>query len=172
MAEDFQLSRLRRGEWVLGVSSLALVVILFVVPWYGLPSTYTHTASTLGAASSFSGWESLTVLRYLILLLGLGGVTCWYLQARCLAPALPICAVVLETALGVVVLVGLYYRVIIAGPAVSVTHNDPAAFVGLALSIAVVVGCYLSLREDDAPVPGSGVAIEELRLPPASGLHA
>lgn len=163
---DFQLSRLRAGEWVIGVASLALVVILFVVPWYGLPGTYTHSAASLGAASSFSGWESLTVLRYPILLLGLGGLICWYVQGRCLAPALPVSAVVLETALGVVVLIGLYYRVIIVGPAVPVAHNDPAAFVGLALSVAVVVGGYLSLRADQAPAPGQVVPVEGLRVGP------
>jgi hypothetical protein len=96
---SFRLSRLRAGEWLIGVASLALLVILFVVPWFGLPATYAHAAASLGAASSFSGWESLTVIRWLILVLGLGGLLCWYLQARCLAPALPVCAVVLETAL-------------------------------------------------------------------------
>jgi hypothetical protein len=168
---SFRLSRLRAGEWLIGVASLALLVILFVVPWFGLPAPYAHAAASLGAASSFSGWESLTVIRWLILVLGLGGLLCWYLQARCLAPALPVCAVVLETALSIVVVAGLYYRVIIAGPAVSVAHDDPAAFVGLALAMAVLVGGYLSLREDRAPAPGSVVEVDRVRLSPPGGLR-
>lgn len=167
---EFQLSRLRAGEWMIGVSALALLVLLFVVPWYGLPSTYTRSAAALGAATSFSGWESLTILRYLILLLGLGGLACWYLQGRCLAPALPVCAAVLEAALGIVVVVGLYIRLIFLGPPVPVAFPEPVAFVCLALAIAVVVGCYISMRQEQAPAPGQVVAIEKLRVaPPASG---
>lgn len=166
---EFRLSRLRAEEWVIGVASLAVLVLLFVVPWYGLPGTYTRSASALGAASSFSGWESLTVLRYLILLLGLGGLLCWYLQARCPAPALPVCAVVLETALGIVTAIGLYYRLIFAGPPVAVAHPDPAAFVELALCLAVVGGGYMSLRRDQAPAPGSTAPIETLSISPRAG---
>ncbi len=165
---SFRLSRLRAGEWLMGVASLALLVILFVVPWFGLPATYAHAAASLGAASSFSGWESLTVIRYLILVLGLGGLLCWYLQARCVAPALPVSATVLETALAVVVVIALYYRVIISGPVVPVTHDDPAAFVGLALAVAILVGGYLSLRQDQAPPPGSVVEMERLSVAPPS----
>ncbi|HWD63698.1 MAG TPA: hypothetical protein VG405_00865 [Solirubrobacteraceae bacterium] len=160
----FRLSRLRAGEWLIGAASLALLVILFVVPWFGLPSGYAHAAASLGAASSFSGWESLSILRWLIVLLGLGGFLAWYLQGRCLAAALPVCAVVLETALSVVVVVGLYYRVIIAGPVVPVAHDDPAAFVGLALAVAVLVGGYLSLRQDQAPARGAVVELERRRV--------
>ena len=158
----FRLSRLRAGEWLIGGASLVLLVILFVVPWFGLPAPYAHAAASLGAASSFSGWESLSVLRWLIVLLGLGGLLCWYLQGRCVAPALPVSAVVLETALSIVVVAGLYYRVIIAGPVVPVAHDDPAAFVGLALAVGVMVGGYLSLREDQAPAPGSVVEVERV----------
>ena len=161
---SFRLSRLRAGEWLIGSAALVLLVILFVVPWFGLPATYAHAAASLGAATSFSGWESLTVIRYLIVILGLGGLLCWYLQARCLAPALPVCAVVLETALAVATVVALYYRVIIAGPVLPVTHDDPAAFVGLALAVGILVGGYVSLREDQAPPPGSVVELERLSV--------
>jgi hypothetical protein len=164
---SFRLTRLRAGEWLIGSASLVLLVLMFVVPWFGLPATYAHAAASLGAASSFSGWESLEVLRWLILVLGLGGLLCWYLQARCLAPALPVCAVVLETALAIFVVAGLYYRVIIAGPVVPVAHDDPAAFVGLALAVGVLVGGYLSLRQDQAPPPGSVAEIERIPLTPA-----
>lgn len=163
----FRLSRLRAGEWLIGLSSLALLVILFVVPWFGLPSAYAHAAASLGAASSFSGWESLSVIRWLILVLGLGGLLCWYLQGRCLAPALPICAVVLESALAVVTVIALYYRVIIAGPVVAVAHDDPAAFVGLALAVAILAGTFVSMRQDQAPSPGSVVEIERLSVAPS-----
>lgn len=167
----FKLSRLRAAEWVIGLAALALLVILFVVPWFGLPATYARAAAHLGAASSFSGWESMSVIRWLVLLVGLGGMLCWYLQGRCLAPALPVCAVVLESALALVTVAGLYYRVIIAGPVLPVAHDDPAAFVGLALAAAVLVGCYLSLRQDQAPAPGSVVEIEQLKLAPPRGMR-
>jgi hypothetical protein len=69
------------------------------------------------------------------------------------------------------VVAGLYYRVIIAGPAVSVAHDDPAAFVGLALAAVVLVGGYLSLREDQAPALGSVVEVDRVRLSPPGGLR-
>ncbi len=165
----FELSRIRKGEWIVGVASLALLIMLFAVPWYGFPAAYSHAAATLGAPYHFSGWESLTVLRFPILLLGLGGVLAWYLQGRCLAPALPVCAIVLETALGLIVTVWLYFRTLISLPGAHLAEAKPGAFVALTLAVAVLVGGYLSLREDGAPAPGSVMPTETLGLAPRPG---
>lgn len=166
---SFELARLRRPEWVIGVASLILLVILFTLPWYGFGGQYAHSAAALGAHVSFSGWESLPVLRWLIVVLAVGGLIAWYLQARCEPPALPVCAVVLETALALVVSAGLVYRVLIELPNADLVQTRPAGYAGLVLALAILWAGYRSLRDDQAPEPGTSVHIETLRISPRAG---
>jgi hypothetical protein len=158
------LSRVRAGEWLIGLAALALLVILFALPWYGFESVYAHNAAALGQRVQFSGWQSLAVIRVLVLILVAGGLTAFYLQARCVAPAIPVCAVVLETAFGLVVVVALVYRVLINIPNVHLLQADYGAYIALALAVAIVVGGYISMRQDRAPAPGTVVPIEYLRV--------
>lgn len=160
----FSLARVRAGEWMIGLGALALLVVLFALPWYGFEAVYAHNAAALGQKVQFSGWQSLSVMRVLVLILVAGGFAVFYLQARFVAPAIPVCATVLETAFALVVVVCLVYRVLISVPNVHLLQAEYGAYIALALATAILVGGYASLRQDQAPEPGTEVEIEYLRL--------
>lgn len=160
----FSLSRLRGGEWMMGLAALALLVILFALPWYGFESVYAHNAAALGQKVHFSGWQSLSVIRVLVLILVAGAFAAFYLQARCAAPAIPVCAVVLETAFGLVVVAALIDRVLVNVPNVHLLQAEYGGYIALALAVAIVVGGYISMRQEGAPTPGTAVPIEYLRV--------
>jgi hypothetical protein len=171
---SFRVNRLRDGEWLVGVSGLLLLVCLFALPWYGFTSAYGPTAATLGVKTSYDGWQSLEFVRFLIVLLALGGIVTWWLQATRPAAAIPICAVVLEVALGVIVLIALIDRVLVNLPVDSrLVDAKWGAYAGLMLTLLVLTGAYRSLRRDDVAAEDAPTEIETLRvrLRPEAGVR-
>jgi hypothetical protein len=130
---SFHPARLRPPEWALGGTSLALLVAVFALHWYG------------GA----NGWQSLTVLGPFAALVGVLGIAAWLLQASQGAPALPVTAAVVELALGIILVIGLIIRVVTDPPRLG-------GYLGLVLAFLVALAAYASLRRDgvaDADAP-------------------
>jgi O-antigen/teichoic acid export membrane protein len=139
---------------VIGVASVALIVVLFATPWYA-----TQTATD-------NGWLSLSILGPFALLVGLLGLGVWWFQASRRSPALPVCATLIELPLSFVLSVGLIVRVLIAHPA-GVTSVRYGAYAGLVLALAVTAGSFWSSRTDgispqDAPAEIETISLAEL----------
>jgi hypothetical protein len=171
---NLRLYRLRDGEWLLGVSAILLLVCLFGLPWYGFTGVYGPTAAVLGVKTSYDGWQSLEIIRFLIVLLGLGGVTSWWLSATRPAAALPVCATVLEFALGLIVLLCLIDRVLVNLPVdSSLVEAKVGAYLALLFTFTLLIGAYRSLRRDGVSPRDAPGEIETLRLMqrPAAGIR-
>ena len=170
------LRRVRPEEWLVGVLSLALLAVLFGPAWYRV--------AAYGIAGplhyrDLTGWQSLSIVGPLALVVAVGGVALVVVQAARAAPALPVSASGVEAVLAFVLTLGLVFRVLIDQPALtygSGFHNSvfrsvvdvrSGAYAGLGLAIAVLAGSYWSLRRDGTPAlaPGSP-PIETLRVGP------
>ncbi|HYB27412.1 MAG TPA: hypothetical protein VEF89_12405 [Solirubrobacteraceae bacterium] len=137
---DFHPSRLRRGEVLAAVGAVLLLVFLLVGKWYG------H------ASHSPTGWEALTVLRWLLAVTIACAFALAITQATRRAPAVPAALSVIVTVLGLITVLALIYRVLINPPA----HQQAIAYLGLLSAIALAYGGYLSMRQEgisrrDAP---------------------
>ncbi|HEY3727551.1 MAG TPA: hypothetical protein VGL51_10280 [Solirubrobacteraceae bacterium] len=164
---EFQPSRLRRGEIVVGSSALVLVVVLFALPWYGLSGDIGRTAATLGLATTVNGWNGLTTLRWLILITVLAGLALTYFQGTRRAPAIPVSLSVIVITLALLTALCLIYRVFISVPGPdSLIEARAGAYVGLAGALALVYGAYRSLREEDRPDLERNAAIPTVELEP------
>jgi hypothetical protein len=146
---QFHLSRLRRGELVAGGAAVVLLLCVFLLPWYGLNSSFAAIAQRLGVSTSLNGWQSLTTLRWLMLVTILAAVALVYLQGTRRAPALPATLSLIVTLLGGLTALSLVYRVLINVPgASSVVDRKAGAFLGLVSGFAIAYGGYRSLREE------------------------
>lgn len=150
----FRTSRLRSGEMLAGVAAVVLLVCLFALPWYGLDSSVATIAQRLGVSTSRTGWESLTTLRWLILITSLAALALVYLQGTRSAPAMPAAFSLIVTVLGVIMALALVYRVLIDVPGANdVVNRQAGGFIGLVAAILVAYGGYRSLRQEGvAPV--------------------
>jgi hypothetical protein len=151
---DFDASRLRRGEWLAGASAVLLAIFLVGGKWYG-------GAGRTGG--SLTGWQALTDLRWLLLVTIVAAVGLVFTQATRRAPALPVTMSLVVMLLGIVTVVALIIRVLIDPP----PNEQAGAYLGLLSAIGIMVGGYLSLRQEgvarrDAPAnipivrPGAG----------------
>ncbi len=163
---EFDRSRLRSGEWIVGAGSLVLLASTFLLKWYALSGPLAQTASKfLGLSTSVNGWDALSNLRWLIVLTALGGLAVFYFQATRRAPALPVSSTVIVTVLGFLTSIALIYRVVIDEPGgYSVITQRFGAFAGLFSAIAIAVGGYRSLREDGIAATDGPGEVETVKL--------
>jgi hypothetical protein len=163
-------TRLTLAEWLLGAGSLLLLVDLFGLDWFGYSSRFRALAVMLGQSASANGWNSFTVLGPLTLVVGLAGLAAAYLTAARRSPALPVVITTLLLPVSFLQTVWVAIRVLLDGPSVhlvqaggaNVITTLPGAYLGLALSIVVFAGVYLSLRRDGVADDDAPAVIETL----------
>ena len=149
-------SRLRRGELLVAASGVLLLVLMFVLKWYG-PGVI---AKSHFAKGSVNGWHGLLHLRWLMVATIAASLFLLLVQATRPAPAVPLTMSVIVTLLGVATLLWLGYRVLISVP----PHQRVAPYLGLACVIGIVFGGYLSMRDERIGPRDERVDIPTVRL--------
>jgi hypothetical protein len=145
----FERSRLRTGEVIAGVAAVVLLLSVFLLPWFGLTGMIAPVAARLGVSTSVNGWQSLTTLRWLMLVTSLAALALVYLQGTRRSPALPATFSLIVMLLGGLTTLALIYRVLINVPGTnSVTDHRVGGFIGLISACAIAYGGYRSLREE------------------------
>ncbi len=146
-----RLSHLRRGEILAGLAAIGLLVLVFVVPWFGSG----HTTAT--------GWHSLPVLRWFLLVTAGAGLLLAFFQETRRAPALPVVMAVIVTLLALVTAILLIIRLPTAADTPQV-----GAYLGLVCVAAIGVGGFFSMRDEDGWKPGPDRPVERVSLPSAA----
>ena len=143
---------------------MLLAIVLFALPWYGFKPAVSPVAGTLGLSTSFNGWQSLSHTRWLLVLTILAAVALAYFQATRRAPAIPVTLSVIVTALGLVSLLALIYRVLINVPGPdSILQAKAGAYVGLLCAVGVLIGAILSMRQEGISPHDAPAEIETIR---------
>jgi hypothetical protein len=123
------LRRLRAGEWLAAAGGAALIVSL-LLPWYG----------------DATGFEVLTVVDVLLVLVAAVGFALAVLQATQDSPARPVGAGVVTVPSGFAGVVLVIFRLVDSpGDAAGV---EIGAYLGLAATVAITVGGWLSIANE------------------------
>ncbi len=167
---EFNASRLRKGELIVGAGGIVLLASMFLLKWYGLGGSAASEAGRLGFPTSINGWHGLTTLRWFMLVtIGLS-LALVFFQATRRSPAVPVSLSVVVTVVALITVIALIYRVLINEPGPdSLIDQKPGAYIGLIAMLAIVFGGFLSLREEgvrEADGPGE---IETIPLTGARG---
>lgn len=164
-------TRLTVGEWLLGGGSVLLLIDLFGVSWFSYSSRSHALAVMLGQSSSANGWNTFTVVGPLTLVVCLAGIAAAWLTAARPSPAVPVVIITLLLPVAFVQMLWVAIRVLLDGPSVHLIPGGPnvvsaqgGAYLGLALSVVVFAGVYLSLRRDGVAVGDSPARIETLAV--------
>jgi hypothetical protein len=163
--------RLAIGDYLVGGGGLVILVALFALPWYQAPSNIKGALLLMGAGLTANGWQELIWIGPLALLVGLLGLGATYLQQTRASPALPITTTLVLAPLAVLLSVALVVRVFISPPGVQLPASDGGqlqvcvgAYVGLAATLVMATGTWLSLRRDGVDPRDSPEHIETLPL--------
>ncbi len=156
------LRRVRRGELIAAACGLLLLVFLFALSWYSLNGTLAPEARVLGGRTSYTGWGSLTNMRWLLLVTAVVALALAYFQAAERAPAIPVTLAVIVTVLGALSVLALIYRVLINPPGGNL-DQQAGAYLGLVAALGIAYGGFASMREESGADP-AGLEIETVRL--------
>lgn len=167
-----RFTRLGLGDWLDGLASVALLVVLFALPWFAVHANFMPVLSRLGETVSANGWQTYTVVGPLTVLVCGLGLAQWLLQLTRSAPALPILVTVVQAPLSLVLLIWLIVRVLIFPPSMNMplggTGNAltarPGAYIAVALAAAIVLGVLISLRRDGVDPADTPAQIETFQL--------
>jgi hypothetical protein len=143
------LRRLRFGEWLALAGGVLLIVSLFL-PWYG----------------DVSGFEAMTVIDILLVLIAAVGIALAVLQATQTTPALPVAFGVLTVVIGAIGVLLVLFRLIdspgdVGGPAAG-------AWLGLVAAAGMTVGGWRALANEHVPHLPPGPEPELRPAPPGS----
>lgn len=165
-------TRLALGEWLLGISSLLLLVDLFGATWFEYRPQYHAVATMLGQRTSANGWQAFELIGPLALIVCVLGVAICVLTATRRSPAVPVVMATLLAPVSFVLAILVAIRVLLDQPSVhlaqaggaNVIETRAGAYLGLVFCVAIFAGIYLALRRDGLAPEDSPVAIETLRV--------
>jgi hypothetical protein len=144
---QLRISHLRRGELIAAASAVALVVVLFALSWFGTPH------------ATLNGWHSLPVLRWLVVVSAWCGLLLAVFQQTRRAPALPVVMSVIVTALSLLTAIVLVIRLL-----TSADTPQVGAYLGVVCVLAMLVGGFYSMRDEDGWQPGPDHPVERVPL--------
>jgi len=126
------LRRLRAGEWLALAGGVLLIASLFMT-WY----------------DDLSGFEALSVIDILLVLIAAVAFALAILQATQTSPSLPVAFGVLSVTIGAIGVLLVLFRLIdapgdVGGPAAGV-------WLGLVAAVAITVGGWRSLANEHVP---------------------
>jgi hypothetical protein len=147
--ESFDISRLRQGEKIAGGSAAALLIVLFVFKWFGYKGAGANFAGSLGINLSLTGWQSITLTRWLILITIIIALGTAFITATQRTVALPVAGSVMTAAGGIVITILVFYRVVISHPGSnSLIGAKFGAYLGLLFCIGIAVGGWRSMQDE------------------------
>jgi hypothetical protein len=129
---SFDLSRLGRGEWIVGAGGVVLLASMLALPWYQVES---HTVN---------GWNSLVSFRWFAIATLVLSAALLFFQATRRAPAVGVAFSVFVTIFGAVTAAWLILRVGIDPPA----GRKVGGWVGLAGALAIMYGGASAMRRE------------------------
>lgn len=165
-------TRLGFGEWLLGFTSVLLLIDMFGVSWFAYAPRYHAIAIMLGQRVSATGWETFSILGPLALIVSASGLAAAWSTASRPSPAVPVVITTLLAPLALLLAVLVAIRVLLDRPAVHLAQAGganvitvrPGAVAGVVLGFGVFAGCLMALRRDGVAAADTPGSIPTLRV--------
>lgn len=164
----FDRTRLRWPEWVVAVSALVLLIVMFVMNWYTVLLVSGGRGPKFLVPDTLSGWDAVRHLRWLLLVTCVAGLALFVLQATRRSPALPVTLSHFVPLLGGASVIWLFIRVVVDPPG----GRCPGGWVGLVAAGVLTWGAFRSLRMEGILPTDAPAHIPTVELPPPGGPDA
>ena len=152
---SFDISRLRRADWIVGGGAIFLFIFLFFFKWYGVSVSGASPLGGVNVGSSATGWDAFTNSRWIWLItiiVALGSVVMVAGQRKLEIPVQPS---VIVAGLGAIATLLILYRIIkhpSASTSVGTFHASAGIKIGIWLGLiaaaAITYGGYLQMQAE------------------------
>ena len=131
---------------IAAVSGAALLIIMFIVDWFGGGGSIDTGVGTIEVdAPGANAWDSMELIRFVLLLTGLAAVGLAVMEANGSRPDLPVAGSALIAGLGILSTVLILYR-ILDTPFDS--DREIGVFLGLIAAAGVAYGGWEAMKEE------------------------
>ncbi len=174
------ISKLRQSEKIAAGSAVALLLILFILDWFGLKFESSGIAGGFagGVEGSKTGWGSMDLIRFIILLACIAAITMAYFSATGQQVALPVALSAIVAGLGILSVVLILFRIIsppdLGAPSAvfdaGVSHTRKiGAFLGLIAAAGVAYGGYSAMQDEGTSFSDARDQLQDRMGGPGSG---
>jgi Mn2+/Fe2+ NRAMP family transporter len=177
---SFDVSRLRRSDWMVGGGAVAFFIFLFFFDWYGgsYKGTVPVGGGSFGASVSSTGWDTFTNSRWIWLLTILVSIAAVVLVAGQRKLELPVRLSTVVLGLGALSTLLILYRIVhhpsggVSFAGASFSYGIKVGiWLGLIAAAVIAYGGYLMMGEEDSSPELGGYrppASSSTPTPPAS----
>ncbi len=150
---NFDMSRLRRSDQIIGASAIAFFIFLFFFKWLGASTNL--PVGNLSVSSSINGWHSFTLSRWIWLITIIVAIGAVVVVGARIKLELPVKPSVIVAGLGALSTILILYR-IINHPSASASYGSFHASVGIKIGIwlgliaaaGITYGGYLAMGDE------------------------
>ncbi len=165
---SFDPTRLRRGEWIAGVGGVLLLVVMFLT-WYEPAAYFSGPRGLYGRVlDSWTAWQAFSVIDLLLALTAVAAVALAVATATLRTDAIPLALAVVVNVLALLSTLLVAFRLFVDQPGFGLGYPDASvqnaawAYVGLAACLVLMLGSYLSLRDEDRSAPLPDIPVRRL----------
>lgn len=143
------VSRLRTGEKIAGAAGIALLLIMFIFDWFSIEGE-----SLLGVSIGGNAWDTMELIRFVILLAALAGIALAVMSASQTRVDMPVAMSAITAGLGILATLLILYRIIdppggdIPDGAGVEIGRDIGVFLGLIAAALVAYGGWRAMQEE------------------------
>jgi hypothetical protein len=159
---DFDISRLRRSDRIIGAGAIALFIFLFFFKWYGVSSNVGSIAG-VNVNVSRNGWNTFTSSRWIWLITIIVALAAVVLVASRRKLELAVKPGVIVAGLGALSTLLILYRIIhhpTANASIGGFHASAGIKIGIWLGLiaaaAITYGGYLAMQEEGTSISEVG----------------
>jgi len=138
------VSRLRTGEVIAGISGAALFVVMFL-PWFGAPGAVAELVEGAGGNTTVNAWQAFDFIDIVLMLAVISGVGLAVLAAAQSNVQLPVAASAITAGIGILGAVFAIYRVL---DPIQEADREIGLYLGLIAVIGIAVGGWLAMQEE------------------------
>lgn len=146
------VSNLRQGERIAGISGILLVIVMFALDWYGLKVSGGGVSLSGGGVNA---WEAFGFIDIILFLAAVSGIALATTSASGTQVSLPVALSAITAGLGILATVLVLFRIIdTPGPGGDFfggnieVQRKIGVFIGLILAGGVAYGGYTAMQEE------------------------
>ena len=141
------VNRLGRGEMIAAASALALLLIMFILDWFGIDSTTVSTGvGTIevegGGGNAWAVFDFIDIILFLTVLVAIGLAL---MAANASSPNLPVAGSALVAGLGILCVLLILFRIIDTPYDLD---RKIGVFLGLIAAAGIAYGGFLAMQEE------------------------
>jgi hypothetical protein len=145
-----------RGETIAAIAGLALLVVMFFFPWFGVSTSGIPAAGELPSADAWQSFTLIDLFLFLTVLVAVGGAV---LAAGSRSVNTPVATSAITCVFGILATLLILFRIAFPPELVSGgsglgslfdTSREVGVYLGLLASIAIVYGSWTAMKEEGA----------------------